>query len=386
MKDRILTIVLNTISYILVAAVASAVTLVFFCPREEYSKLDELQALIQEKFIAEADATVLQDAAAAAMVDALPDRWSYYVSAEEYTAYEENKNNSYVGIGITIQLREDGSGMDILLVEPGSPAQEAGIRPGDVLTQVQGQSVVQLGLDGTRNLVRGEEGTRLTVEVLRDGQTLTLEVERRQIQVQVASGQLLEGNVGLVTITNFNTNCVSATTAAVEALISQGAEALIFDVRYNPGGYKSELVELLDYLLPEGPLFRSVDYKGVEKVDESDEKCLEMPMAVLVNGSSYSAAEFFAAALAEYDWATVVGAPTSGKGYYQSTYNLKDGSAVALSVGKYTTPNGVSLEEVGGLVPDVVVEIDDEMFANIYAGLVEPMEDPQILAAITVLK
>ena len=157
-------------------------------------------------------------------------------------------------------------------------------------------------------------------------------------------------------------------------------------MRFNPGGYKDELVKLLDYLLPEGDLFRSQLYTGEEAVDTSDAKCLEMPMAVLVNGDSYSAAEFFAAALDEYDWAVLVGEPTVGKGYFQSTFDLGDGSAVALSVGKYFTPNGRCLEDEGGLTPEVTVEVDQETASKIYAGVLEPTEDPQIQAALEALK
>ena len=156
-------------------------------------------------------------------------------------------------------------------------------------------------------------------------------------------------------------------------------------MRNNPGGYKHELVRILDYLLPAGPLFRSEDYRGKVDVDESDAACLELPMAVLVNGDSYSAAEFFAAALSEYDAAIVVGEKTTGKGYFQSSFTLEDGSALNLSIGKYTTPNGVSLANVG-LTPDVTVEVDEETSFLIYAGTLDPAEDPQIQAAIEILK
>ena len=166
---------------------------------------------------------------------------------------------------------------------------------------------------------------------------------------------------------------------------NQGAWGLIFDVRNNPGGYKHELVEVLDYLLPEGPLFRSEDYLGNVTVDESDADCLVMPMAVLVNGDSYSAAEFFAAAMGEYEAAVIVGQQTTGKGYFQQTFRLKDGSAVGLSVGKYSTPNGVNLAGVG-ITPDRVVDVDEETAFEIYAGLMDPNADPQIKAAIEAMK
>jgi carboxyl-terminal processing protease len=202
----------------------------------------------------------------------------------------------------------------------------------------------------------------------------------------VAEGQMLEENIGLVRINNFDERSAEETLAAIAALTEQGAQALIFDVRFNPGGYKVELCKILDYLLPEGPIFRSQTYDGKESITESDEACLDLPFAVLVNGQSYSAAEFFAAALDEYDKAVVIGEPTVGKSYFQNTYRLRDGSAVALSVGKYCTPNGVSLADVGGLKPETEIVLDKETAAKIQAGLLPVAEDPHIQAAIAALK
>ena len=294
--------------------------------------------------------------------------------------------NSYVGIGVTVQLREDGAGINVTQVTAGGPAEEAGVLPGDTITAVAGQSIAGMTLADITPLIKGEEGTFVTLTLARGDETLELTVQRRQIDTAVATGTMLEGNIGLVRIVNFDSRCADETIAAIEELVGQGAEALIFDVRYNPGGYKAELVEILDYLLPEGLLFRSEYYDGSTKDDMSDERCLNMPMAVLINGSSYSAAEFFAAALSEYDFAVTVGSQTSGKGYFQSCFKLSDGSAVNLSVGKYYTPKGVSLAEVGGLTPDIPVEVTDKEAAAIYAGTIDPMEDPQILAAIAALR
>jgi len=236
-----------------------------------------------------------------------------------------------------------------------------------------------------QNIVRGKPGTQVELGILREETKLILQVTRKEIRTVVATSQMVEDGIGLVKIVNFDSRCKDETLAAVEALLQQGAEALIFDVRYNPGGHKDELVKILDYLLPEGPLFRSEHYDGTVSVDESDAKCLQIPMAVLMNGDSYSAAEFFAAALREYDAAVLVGEPTTGKGHYQYTYSLSDGSAVVLSVGKYYTPDGVSLAGVG-LTPDVTVEVDEETYYRIYRGEVPVKEDVQIQAAIKALK
>ena len=380
MKEK----VLKFGSYVLVAALAAVVTLATVGVRD-ISKLDRLEGLIQECYIGEADEQELEDAAAVAMVKATGDRWSYYIPADEYSDHVEREENAYVGVGITIQPQEDESGFLILMVTEGGPAQEAGIEANDLLIGVEEQDIRDMSMDEVRELIRGKEGTKVALTVMRKGEHMTLSVERRRIEETVARGEMLDDGIGLVQIFNFDERCADESIEVIERLRSEGAKKLIFDVRNNPGGFADELVELLDYLLPEGDLFRSVSYDGKEQVDTSDADFLDMPMAVLVNGDSYSAAEFFAAALQEYEAAIVVGEPTVGKGYYQNTIQLGDGSAVALSTGKYFTPNGNSLADVG-VTPDVRVDVDEETASNIYYGLSTTAEDPQIQAAVNALK
>lgn len=378
--------VLLTLSHLFVAMLATVATLAVTFGLDSFApgKLSQLEHLIQERFIGEADLTAMEDAAASAMVDSLGDRWSYYIPADQYDTHTETMENAYVGIGITIVTLEDGSGFSIEAVTEGGGAEEAGLLPGDLLIGVAGQDVRGMDSDQTRALVRGKEGSTVSVTVLRDDQELTFQVERRRFETPVATGELLENGIGLVTIENFDERCASESIAAIESLLEQGAKAMIFDVRGNPGGYASELTDLLDYLLPEGEIFHTVTYDGTENIEYSDDTCLDLPMAVLVNEDSYSAAEFFAAALQEYGAAVVVGTPTSGKGYFQNTYRLTDGSAVGLSVGKYYTPQGKNLQDVG-ITPDVVFEVDEETYLNIYYGRLTTQEDPQIQAAVEAL-
>lgn len=371
-------------SYVLVAALATVIILAMVGMNPP-SKLDRLEALIDDCFIGEADSQTMEDAAAAAMVKATGDRWSYYISAKDYDAHREQEENAYVGVGITIVQQEDDSGFLISMVTDGGPAQEAGIAVNDLLIGVEDQDVRGMTTDQVGQLVKGKEGTKVTLTVLRKGENLTLSVERRRIEQPVAEGELLDEGVGLVRIYNFDARCAQESIAAIEKLRSEGAKKLIFDVRDNPGGFASELVDLLDYLLPEGDLFRSVSFDGKEQVDTSDASFMDMPMAVLVNGNTYSAAEFFAAALMEYEAAVVVGEPTVGKGYYQQTISLGDGSAVALSTGKYFTPKGNSLADKG-ITPSVRVDVDEETASAIYYGTIQPGDDPQIQAAIKALK
>ena len=349
------------------------------------NKLRQLEFVLDRYFVEDVEEEQLLDGAAAGMVMSLEDRWSYYMTAEEYEELRLQRNSSYVGVGIAITRRQDNLGYDITQVEPDGPSDQAGIQVGDILIGANDLRVDTHGLDAVSDAISGKKGTEVVLVILRGEEELSFTVKRDVILVDVAWGTLLEENVGLVTIDSFHSRCAEEAIAAVEQLLEQGAEALIFDVRNNPGGYTSEMVELLDYLLPEGPVFRTESSSGKTHVDYSDADYLDVPMAVLVNKRSYSAAEFFAAALQEYDAAMILGEKTTGKGRYQTIIELPDGSAVNLSIGRYFTPNEVDLTGVG-IIPDQEIPVDDEIAVKIYGRTLEPMEDPQILAAIQGVK
>lgn len=355
--------------------------------QEDYhEKLDEIVELLNEVYVDGYDTDKLGDYLAQAAVAATGDRWSYYVSAEDYDAFVESNENAYVGIGVTVESSDDlTDGVLITKVTPNSPAEEAGIEADDRIYAVEGETVESLGLDETKNRIRGEEGTEVTLTILRGEKKFDVTVKRASVEVEVVKYSMLDGSIGYIKINNFEANSADRTIEAIDALREQGAKALVFDLRFNPGGRKDELVRVLDELLPEGPLFRSVDYKGNESVDYSDADCVELPMAVLVNGDSYSAAEFFAAALQEYDWATVVGTKTCGKANYQQTFRLSDGSAVAVSTGHYQTPHGVTLANVG-VTPDEIVEVDNKTYLELYKEAVAVKDDAQLQAAIKAVK
>lgn len=355
--------------------------------QEDYhEKLDEIVALLNEVYVDGYDTDKLGDYLAQAAVAATGDRWSYYVSAEDYDAFVESNENAYVGIGVTVESSDDlTDGVQITKVTPNSPAEEAGIEADDRIYAVEGETVESLGLDETKNRIRGEEGTEVTLTILRGEKKFDVTVKRASVEVEVVKYSMLDGSIGYIKINNFEANSADRTIEAIDALRGQGAKALVFDLRFNPGGRKDELVRVLDELLPEGPLFRSVDYKGNESVDYSDADCVELPIAVLVNGDSYSAAEFFAAALQEYDWATVVGTKTCGKANYQQTFRLSDGSAVAVSTGHYQTPHGVTLANVG-VTPDKIVEVDNKTYLELYKEAVAVKDDAQLQAAIKAVK
>lgn len=367
-----------------VAILGSAIVTMQLTRREQTpaeAKTAEIGAYLDRFFIDDYDEEKLADAAASAMVEATGDRWSYYLTAEEKSSYDEQMQNAYVGIGVTITAQKELGGMRIEAVTADGPAEEAGLLTGDIITEVEGEKTLDLGMTGTRTKVRGEEGTFVTLTILRGEESFPVSVERRSIQTPVATYEMLDGQIGYIKIANFDTRCAEETNAAMDELIAQDAKALIFDVRNNGGGYKNELVKVLDKILPEGILFQSEDYQGSKQIDRSDADCIDLPMAVLVNQDSYSAAEFFAAAIQEYDWGTVVGTKTVGKGNFQTAFTLSDGSMLNLSIGKYYTPQGRSLTDTG-ITPDVEIALSDEDGAKLYYGQLEKADDAQLQAAI----
>ena len=319
----------------------------------------EIEKIIDDNYIGDADYNELYNAAAAAMVKSIGDKWSYFMNAEEYEAYKLSSSNEYSGIGVSVKVNSSGE-FEVFSVEESSPAANAGIAVGDIITAIDGEDVSDKTLEDVSLLIRSKVNKDFPMTLESGGDTKTVTVACEIIYKNPVSSRLLDGNIGYIKISNFEAGSSENTKKAIEQLLQTGATSFIFDVRNNPGGLFTELVDLLDYILPEGDLFISVDKSGKETVQTSDKVSLKNKMIVLVNGNSYSAAEFFAAALQEYNWATVVGEQTTGKARSQITLELSDGSAVHISTHKYLTPNRVDLAEAGGVTPDIAVAQDDE--------------------------
>lgn len=334
----------------------------------------EIEKIINENYIGDVDEDTLYNAAASAMVRSIDDKWSYYMSPEEYASYKLTSSNEYAGIGISVKQNDDGN-FEILSVDSGTPAETAGLTPGQLIVSVDGQAVADMTLSEVQELIRSKLNKDFPMVVSDSkGNEVSVTVACEIIYKDPISSRMLDGNIGYIKIDNFEAGSSEGAISAIEKLVAEGATSFIFDVRNNPGGLLSELVSLLDYLLPDGYLFVSVDKQGNETVKTSDKICLSSKMAVLVNANTYSAAEFFAAALQEYDWATIVGEHTTGKARSQITIELSNGGAVHISTHKYLTPNRVDLAENGGIKPDIEA--------------VNTNEDPQVQlnAAIKALK
>ncbi|MBO4929883.1 MAG: S41 family peptidase [Clostridia bacterium] len=346
-----------------------------------YSKLKSVADIVDKYFVGEYEEADAIEVALAGYVAGLNDVWSAYYTAEQTASIAEDEANQYVGIGVTYSTAAE-SLYQITAVTPGGPADLAGILPGDKLLTAAGVDVNTLETgDDLAALVKGEIGTQVTIVVERAGEPLTFNITRDVIYTYSVTSRMLENNVGYIAIADFDSNVDDEFREHLTTLQEQGAKGFIFDVRNNPGGYVSVMHEMLDGLLPEGPVITMVDKAGEEMPLTSDAHMLEMPMVVLTNEYSVSAAEFFAAALQEYDVATVVGTKTSGKGYSQQTFKLNDGSSVHISTTRYYTPKGNSLAETG-VTPDLVVELPLEDLNLLLSGKLADADDEQLQSAL----
>ncbi len=346
-------------------------------------KLAEAAEILRENYIGGVDEEALADSAISGMVYGLGDPWSYYMTAAEVKAYRERTGNRYGGIGIVLRNGENGA--EISKVYARSPAGEAGVMAGSRFLALGEESLEGLSMDETAEKISAAIKTG-TVELrllCPDGEERSYSLTPGSVLTEPVSARLLEG-LGYIRIENFEDRSAQDAIRAVEDFRAQGVGGLIFDVRANPGGQLSELLELLDYLLPEGTLFSCRHIDGTEEVETSGPECVTLPMAVLINEDTYSAAEFFAAALWEYGWADLIGARTSGKGRAQITVPLEDGSAIHISSVDYFTPQGNSLQGVG-LTPDVEVRTTMEERVDVYDSILPPSEDRQLLAAVQLL-
>jgi len=349
-----------------------------------YSKLKTVAEIVEKHFVAEYDESEAIEYALMGYVDGLGDVWSAYYTAEQTAEIEEDEANTYVGIGVTYSTEPEHL-YELTAVTAGGPADQAGLLPGDKLVAVDGTALAELPADqDVADLVKGESGTVVNITVSRGGAELTFACTRAAIRVYSTSARMLDGNIGYISISDFDSGVHEEFAEHLIQLKSQGAKGYIFDVRNNPGGYLSVMHDILDGLLPEGIVITTVDKAGNETPFTSDYHWIEMPMVVLTNEYSVSAAEFFAAALQEYGVATIVGGQTSGKGYSQQTFMLEDGSSVHISTTRYYTPKGNSLAETG-VTPDRVVEMPLEDIYSLASGKLADADDEQLQTAIAIL-
>ncbi len=348
-------------------------------------KAADLADLIDQYYYEKVDRDALVEGMYAGMVEGLGDPYSAYFSAEEFASFNDSTTGVYYGIGTVLTQNADTKVVMILHVYPGTPAQEAGLKDGDVIVKVEDIEADSVELSELTTHIKGEEGTTVHLEIMRAGEqeNLGFDVQRRQIEVPTVQAQMLEGNVGWIQITEFSVSTAEQFDQAVKELQSQGMVSMIVDLRDNPGGVLQAVCDMLDQILPEGLVVYTEDKYGSRSDYKSDAECMNIPMAVLINENSASASEIFAGAIKDYDYGTLIGTTTFGKGIVQSIIPLDDGSALKVTMAKYFTPKGNYIHGVG-ISPDI--ELEYEYQSQEGEKEYDPMHDNQILKALEVLQ
>ena len=351
--------------------------------QDMYAKLAAVDELYRTLYIGEIDEKTLTDNLIRGYVLGTGDKYAYYLDEEQFAEMMASNNAELQGIGIMVIYQNDL--IEIISVMPDSPALDAGLEPGDIIAYVGGESVAELGYTAAVNRLQGEAGTLAEFTVQRGDELIDFSIERGYVNEQSVMYHVYEPDptIGIVKILSFNLGTPEQFKSACEELIAGGVTKFVFDVRYNPGGDLESITEILDYLLPEGPIVRIFDAEGNEDVRYSDASELDMPMCVLVNSSTASAAELFSSALQDYDKAELVGTVTYGKGTMQTIIRLADNTGLGISYRMYNPPYSDNYEGVG-VQPDYVVEMDESVAdKNIYK--ITDAEDTQLQKAIELL-
>lgn len=326
---------------------------------KKYSSLQVLDSYVRENYFGDIDEEELSSGILKGYVEGIDDKYSRFLTAEEYQNELSSDSGELVGLGLT--LTEDESGyIRIAEIYQDSPVSESDLVVGDIITYVDGNDVLVTGFDESIEAMKGQEGTEITITVRRDGIDRDMVFIRRSMEVTSVTGEMLSGYIGYIKITAFKKNTPDQFIETLERLNSNGAKAFIFDLRDNGGGLVSALEECVDPLLPEG-IVATAEYKDghSETLVYSDESELNLPMIVLVNDKTASAGELFAASLKDFGKAQLVGIQTFGKGVMQQTTEFEDGSAVVLTVAEYKTAYSECYDGIG-LVPDYVVENEED--------------------------
>ena len=327
---------------------------------EAETKLQYLKALIDEYFIEDIDEEKLTEGIYKGYIDGLEDPYSVYYDEEETREMNETTSGEYQGVGFVVSQDKDTEIITVLQVYEDSPAQEAGIKDGDILYKVDGEELSGLDLTEVVRKIKGEEGTEVELTVLRgdNAEEVTVTAVRRTIEAQTVSHEMKENGVGYIRISEFDSVTYEQYKTALEDLEANGMQSLIVDLRSNPGGNLVTVCDILDLMLPEGTIVYTEDKNGEKNEFTSDEENqFTKPLVVMMNGYSASASEIFAGAVQDYGTGQIVGTQSYGKGVVQQIFDLKDGTSLKLTIAEYITPNGRNINGEG-ITPDVEVEYE----------------------------
>lgn len=358
-----------------------------------YRAMDEIAIQYEDKYIYDVDYKKLADNILYDFAIETGDRYGAYYTAEDWAEETADSNGNSVGLGIYVTAHfEPGTqivsdGLTVLLVMEDSPASEAGLMKGDLIKIIDGTAIKGMDYNEAVALSSGEIGTDAHITVERDGSDVEITVHRGKYSAQTVISNIIEANgakIGYIKITEFYEITVDQFKNAVKSMLDAGCTGLVYDLRSNPGGYLDAVVNMLDYLVPAGPIVRITDVKGNVETYRSDAKCIEnVPMVILTDGSTASAAELFTSTLRDYKYATVVGTKTYGKGCGQTFYPMSNGGYVKLTTFLYSPPYSDNYDGIG-IYPDVEVDLEgDAAEKNLF--LVTYEEDAPLQTAVQIL-
>lgn len=351
--------------------------------RSTINKIEELLAYIDLYYNDEYDKDDVRDAIYKGALSGLGDPYAVYYSADEYRDLKISTSGNYYGIGAG--LVQDAKTMEVTIskVYEGTPAEKAGLQNGDQIIKVDQYEATSMELSALVKEIRGDEGSFVNLQVYREstGETFEVEVVRANVDIPSVSNEMLDDGIGYIQISEFQSNTAEQFRDAVKNFQKQGMQGMIVDVRSNPGGLITSVVEILDEILPEGTVVYTEDKYKKRQDYTSDENCMKLPIAVLVNENSASASEIFAGAIKDYDYGTLIGKKTFGKGIVQTVYPLKSGDALKITTAKYYTPKGNYIHKVG-IEPDIEVDYN---YSGPEDGEYEKQYDNQLQKAVEVL-
>lgn len=349
----------------------------------EFKKLYEVRETLYRYYDGEIDDETLVEGAIKGMVSSLEDPYTYFMNVEEYEKFKEQSQGSYMGVGIRIGIKDN----EITVIAPieESPADKAGIMAGDILLKVNDVDVTGEDLDTATSMMKGTTKEEIKLTIYREGKgEMDFFVMRDVIKMVSVKGEMLEDNIGYITVSGFEKDTAKDFNEKLQELQSKGMTGLILDLRGNPGGYMNECVDLVSNFIPKGKIIVST----VDKYNEKEESlsiggtAQGLPLVILIDGGTASASEIVSGAIKDYDLGTLIGTTTFGKGIVQTVLsNKSDGTALKLTISKYYTPNGENIHKIG-IKPHIEVEYPQELKEKQY----NRTEDPQFNKALEVIK
>lgn len=348
---------------------------------EMFEKLTRVYQVVNNRYVGEFDEDTAMDSLLSGYIDGV-DRYGVYLNKSSYLEFKNSLDGKTSGIGLAVKYVASTGYLKVTRVRAGSPAAEAGLLAGDMISKIDGSDVSQMSYTDATNRLKASVGMEIKLTVLRGNQSLTISVSVANYTEATVTSKLMVSKVGYIAISSFDTNTTEDFKAAVEDLTAKGATKFIFDVRNNTGGSLNSVTEILDYLLPEGTLCTVRDKNGDEEIFSSDAACKTGEFVVLINGSTYSGGELFAAAMRDFEYGTLIGATTFGKGMAQEVIPLGDETALYLSTNLYFPPNGENYDGVG-VAPDVEVLLTADQEDRFYE--LSYSEDAQLQAAMSQL-